>query len=173
MPSEPKHAFLTAIERDHGRRLRRYLAVRMRHARPDIADVTQEIYLRLLRIDDHEAVRNPQAYLFTVASHVLHQYALRRSATPEMVEMADLGAELQSVPDADPAVQLEMEQRIEQLARALEQASPRAYATLIMHRCDGIPLQDIASRFGVSYSMVKRYLAKALSYCQKHLQRSE
>lgn len=41
----------------------------------------QEVYLRLLRVDDQDAIRNPQAYLFTVASHVLHQHALRQSSS--------------------------------------------------------------------------------------------
>ncbi len=34
---------------------------------------------------------------------------------------------------------------------------------------EGMPLKEIAERLGVSQSMVKRYLAKALSYCQQRL----
>jgi hypothetical protein len=37
--SDPKYAFLAAIERDHGRQLRRYLAVRMRNAAADLPDL--------------------------------------------------------------------------------------------------------------------------------------
>ena len=33
----------------------------------DAADLVQEVYLRMLRVSDPEAIRNPEAYLFTVA----------------------------------------------------------------------------------------------------------
>lgn len=173
MSAEPKQTFLAALEKAHGSRLRRYLAARMRSAAPDIQDLTQEVYLRLLRIDNHETIRNPQAYLFTIASHVLHQYALRRAAQPTTIEIADEAFEPQDLADTDPATQIEIEQRYEKLGQALEQLSPRAYATLLMHRRDGIPLEEIAAQFGVSYSMVKKYLAKALTYCQEQLQEKE
>src|SRR5882757_5613008 len=99
---ESKHAFLTTLEKTHGRQLRRYLAVRLRNAAADVPDLTQEVYLRLLRIDNHETIRNAQAYLFTVASHVLHQHGLRQAATPESVEIMDVVSELQNLADTDP-----------------------------------------------------------------------
>jgi RNA polymerase sigma factor (sigma-70 family) len=165
--AKPKHDFLVGIEKAHGRRLRRYLAARMRNAAADVADLTQEVYLRLLRIENHETIRNPQAYLFTVASHVLHQHALRQAAAPESVQLMDVAADLASGADTDPELQVQFRQRFEELGRALFEHSPRAYATLILHRRDGVPLQQIAARFGVSYSMAKRYLAKALAYTQQ------
>lgn len=169
MSPESRAAFLTALQTSYGRGLRRFLASRMRDAAADVPDLVQEVFLRLLRLEDHEAIRNPQAYLYTIASHVLHQYMLRRVVSEETFESADLMAELPPVEDADPAVEVETEQRFEALGEALRQRSPRAYATLVMHRRDGIPLREIALRLGVSHSMVKRYLAIALSYCQQRL----
>jgi RNA polymerase sigma factor (sigma-70 family) len=170
---EAKNAFLTTLEKTHGRQLRRYLSARLRNAAADAPDLAQEIYLRMLRIDNHESIRNTQAYLFTVASHVLHQHGLRQAATPETVEIMDVVSELQNVGESDPAAQVENAQRLENLGQALLQYSPRGYATLVMHRCDGVALQDIADQFGVSYTMVKRYLSKALAYCQQHLEELE
>lgn len=167
MTTESKQAFLATLEKVHGRQLRRYLAARLRNAAADVADLAQEVYLRLLRIDNHETIRDTPAYLFTVASHVLHQYRLRCAATPQSVEIIDVVAELQNVADTDPAKQVELEQRLEQLSRALYQHSPKAYTTLILHRCDGVSLQEIANRLGVSLSMAKRYLSKALTYCEQ------
>lgn len=166
MAKESKQAFLTDLEKTHGRQLRRYLAARLRHA-ADVADLSQEVYLRMLRISDHETIRDTPAYLFTVASHVLHQYRLRQAAVPVSVEIRDVAAELNHLPDADPAKALDAEQRFERLGRGLYAHSPRAYATLILHRCDGLSLQDIADKFGVSYSMAKRYLSQALTYCEQ------
>jgi len=171
---EAKRAFLTSIERSHGRRLHRFLARRSGARRGEVPDLVQEVFLRLLRVEDHEAIRNPQAYLYTIANHVLHQHALRDAAAASQVtRFADLLTNLHAGETEDPEALIEMEQRFEALGRALEKHSPRAYATLVLHRCDGIPLKEIAPRLGVSYTMVKRYLAQALSFCQRSLDEAE
>ena len=163
-----KHEFLTSIERSYGRRLRRFVAARLRNAAADTPDLMQEVYLRLLRINDHEAIRNPQAYLYTVASHVLHQHALRQAKTLESVELIDVESQLDS--DApDPAAQVETEQAFEELGRSLQKLSPRAYATLILNRCEGLSLQQIADKLGVSRDQVKKYLARALIHVRDGL----
>lgn len=172
MTSGSKHEFIAAVEQAHGRRLRRFFSARMRNA-ADVPDLVQEVFLRLLRIERHEAIRNPQAYLYTVASHVLHQHALRETATAEAVRFADILRDLRLSDETDPALEVETELFFEALGLALERHSPRAYATLVLHRCQGVPLKDISVRLGVSYTMTKRYLAQALAYCQQQLQERE
>src|SRR5580698_4169421 len=61
---EDKQAFLTDIATTHGRRLRRYLAARLRNA-ADASDLAQEVFLRLMRVEHHESIRNPEAYVMT------------------------------------------------------------------------------------------------------------
>jgi RNA polymerase sigma factor (sigma-70 family) len=162
--------FVAAMEKTHGRALRRYFATRMRRQTEDIPDLMQEVYLRLLRIPDYESIRNPQAYLFTIASHVLHQYALRRSLTPVPIEPLDINSDPEAPPENDPAEEAQLEQRYERLGSGLEQHSPRAYATLLMYRCEGLTLEEIGKRFGVSRTMAKKYLIKAMTYCHERLE---
>lgn len=169
MTSDPKYAFLAAIEKDHGRQLRRFLAVRMRNAASDLPDLVQEVFMRLLRIKDHDTIRNPRAYLYTVASHVLHQHTLRQTATPEFIEIADVVSELRSVPDTDPALQAEFEQRFEEIGRGLRASSAGAYATLMLHRYHGLSLREISQHLNVSHTTTKRYLAKALEYIEQQV----
>ena len=52
--------------------LHRYVGRRIREA-DSVPDLTQEIFERFLGVRDAEAVRNPQAYLFGIASHVLRE----------------------------------------------------------------------------------------------------
>jgi DNA-directed RNA polymerase specialized sigma24 family protein len=63
LATDPKQAFFTALEKSHGHKLRRYLAGRMRNAASDVPHLVQEVFLRLLRLDNHEAIRNFEAYL--------------------------------------------------------------------------------------------------------------
>jgi RNA polymerase sigma factor (sigma-70 family) len=169
--NDAKHAFVTALEKSHGPNLRRYLAARMRNAAADVPDLVQEVFLRLLRLDNHEAIRNSQAYLYTVASHVLHQHALRQAAASEAAAITDFALELERA-DSDPALQLEMEQQFEQLGARLKEISPKAYATFVLHRCHGVPLQVISEQISASYSMTKKYLARALKYIEAELEAS-
>jgi DNA-directed RNA polymerase specialized sigma24 family protein len=63
LSTDAREAFLTAMERSHGRSLHRFLSRRMGARRAEAPDLVQEVYLRLLRLDDIDAIRNPQAYL--------------------------------------------------------------------------------------------------------------
>jgi RNA polymerase sigma factor (sigma-70 family) len=170
---ENSRIFVSTMEKTHGRALRRFLAVRMRNASADVPDLVQEVFLRLLRVADQESIRNPQAYLYTIASHVLHQYTLRQTATAPSVDPVAVSAELEASLESDPADIAQLEQRFEALGRGLEQLSPRAYVTLLMYRCEGATLSQIGERLGVSRVMAKKYLMKAMTYCQKRLEEME
>jgi len=162
-PATKQH-FLASIEKAHSSQLRRFLSARLRNAAADVPDLVQEIYLRVLRLKDHEAIRNPQAYLYTIAAHVLHQYTLRRAVEPATME-ASLAP--------DPAEEADIEQRIEAMERALEAHSPRAYAVLVMYRCEGLTLKQIGERLGVSDVMARKYLERAMKYCDQFLDRDQ
>lgn len=169
MAADDRQAFLAAIVRDHGQRLRRYLSARLRNAAADVPDLVQEVYLRLLRMPRHETIRSPQAYLFTVAHNVLYEHCLSKSATPEAVQ-TDIIAEMEAYVAEDPATHLETRERLEDLHRSLQEISPRAYATFILHRQYGYTLEEIARHFGVSRPMVKKYLAKAVVHCRQRFE---
>lgn len=159
-----------AVERAYGAGLRRFLSMRLRRASSDVPDIFQEIFLRLLRIKNHETIRNPQAYLFTVASHVLHQYALKRSIGPETMDPLELASGLPSMTAPDPASEAELQQQIAAVTRALEQFSPRAHAVLVMYRCEGMTLTEIGNRLGVSHTMARKYLMRAIAFCDQYLE---
>jgi RNA polymerase sigma factor (sigma-70 family) len=167
-----KRAFIDAVATQHGQRLRRFLHARVRNA-ADASDLVQEVYLRLLRIDDHETIRMPEAYVFALANHVLYQYRLRQSRTLEPAELIDAMTEAQAAFENDPLVQSANQQRIEELENILRDLSPKARATLIMHRRDGLTLEQIGVELGVSRPMVKKYLAKALLRCRQALEEKE
>jgi RNA polymerase sigma factor (sigma-70 family) len=167
-----KHSFVTEIATQHGRKLRRYLASRLRNT-ADVPDLVQEVFLRLLRVERHESIRNPEAYVMTVAGHVLHQHALRLATEPPTVDAIDVIVDLQRAIEIDPVAQLDAQRRLEKLDAALSQTKPNVHATFVLHRRDGMTLEEIAQQLGVSRPMVKKYLAKALLHCRAHLTTDE
>lgn len=170
MPPPTKQTLVADIERQHGEKLRRFLASRLRHRMADAQDLVQEIFLRLLRIDHIETIRSSEAYLFTVAFHVLHQHIMRRAAMPESIEITALINEMEAPLESDPAMQAERQQQLEELQQAMHGLSAKAQAVLILHRRDGYSLEEIGGQLGVSRAMAAKYLTKALLHCRQQLQ---
>ena len=165
MLTADKRSFVAAIAVRYGSRLRRFLSVRLRNAQ-DVREIAQEVFLRLLRVDKHDAIRNPEAYLFTVASHVIHQHALRRTQSPTFVDITEVASELITSDGEDPATKADNAQRVENLERFLSQLPPRVAAALVLHRVSGFTVQEVAEQLGVRRETAKRYLARAAQYCR-------
>src|SRR6516225_7622126 len=86
--SDPKRRFIEKLFAEHGGALQRYIYRRIR-TKSDAPDLAQEVYVRMLRVSDTEAIRNPQLYLYTVASNLVKEHAvqqLRLTTSPELDE---------------------------------------------------------------------------------------
>jgi RNA polymerase sigma factor (sigma-70 family) len=165
LPKYLSQSFVSDIASRYGDRLRRFLSQRLRNV-SDAPDLAQEVFLRLLRVEHHETIRSPEAYLFTVASHVLHQHTLRQSLTPVSVDISDLLSDLQLVSHDDPAASVDLQQRIEHLQFSLKQLPPKVSTTLMLHRFAGFSISEIGKYLGVSRPTAKKYLARALLHCR-------
>jgi RNA polymerase sigma-70 factor (ECF subfamily) len=170
MGTENRQAFIAALARTHGSRLRRFLELKLRGASADASDLVQDVYLRLLRMPRHETIRSPQAYLFTVARNVLYEHRLSHSAASKAVEMDEVLAEIEAYVQDDPAAYIDAVRQLEQFDQALSGVSPRAYATFVLQRRYGYTLDEIAEQLGVSRAMVKKYLARAVQHCRQHFE---
>jgi RNA polymerase sigma-70 factor (ECF subfamily) len=166
------HAFVAELATNHSERLRRFLRGRVRNS-ADIPDIIQEVFLRLLRIPNHETIRVPEAYIFTVAQHVAQQYALRSAASGGAVELSEVLSERQVVVEADPALEITARQCLERLGEALTELSAKAQATFLLYRCDGMSIDEVSERLGISRPMAKKYIVKALAHFRRRLKDAE
>jgi len=137
----------------------------------DAGDLVQEVYLRMLRVGDPEAIRNPEAYLFTVAANLLKENAVadRRHAQEVAVEAAEGTQALTFVPGFEAAV--DAPQRVARLCEVIEELPLKCSAAVILQYRDEMSHQDIAAHLEVTPRMVKRYLAQALSHCRRRMAR--
>lgn len=169
MSAEDNPVFVTEILQKHDQRLRSFLARRLQQAAADLPDLVQEIYLRLLRVPNAQAIRSPQAYLFTVALHVLHQHRLNLASAPESVDIADALPSLRARDGDNPAEQVEAWDRLEEFDLILSELPRQTYAVFVLHRQYGYSREEIAAKLGLSHAMVKKHLAQALVHCRLRL----
>ncbi|MGH8211114.1 MAG: RNA polymerase sigma factor [Steroidobacteraceae bacterium] len=172
MAVEDTQTFVVGLVASHGEQLRRFLLARVRNI-ADVPDIAQEVYLRMLRVPNIESIRSPEAYLFTVAQHVVQQHALRESAMPPSVELTRMLNAPHAPPSGDPALEMDAHECLGRLQAALDRLSPKMRATFMMHRRDGLSCEEISARLGVSRSLVKKYLMKSLLFFRQQLEKAQ
>lgn len=165
MVAETQRSFVAALAAKYGQRLRRFLSSRARNA-SDVPDLAQEVFLRLMRVEQHDVIRSPEAYLFTVASHVVHQHTLREASTPRPIDITELLTDLQLTSTDDPSAAAETHERLQNLQRALDELPPRYSTALLLHRFAGFSIEEIGQQLGVARPTAKKYLAQALVHCR-------
>src|SRR5262245_42722891 len=74
--------------------LKKYFSRRLGN-RQDVRELTQEVWLRLCRVNDRERLREPMAYVYRTAANVLAEFQMRRRRDPVTLDtdMADPGSE--------------------------------------------------------------------------------
>lgn len=172
MPAEDTQTLVEGLVASHGEQLRRFLLARVRNI-ADVPDIVQEVYLRMLRVPNVESIRSPEAYLFTVAKHVLQQHTLRQNATPPSIELTQMLHPLHGPPDADPVLDVDAHQCLEKLQGTLNRLSPKVRATFMLHRRDGLSFEEIGAHLEISRPMVKKYLMKALMQLRQQLESAD
>jgi len=169
---EDTRALVEELATKHSEHLRRFLRTRVRNAE-DIPDIIQEVFLRLLRVPNVETIRTPEAYIFTIAYHVAQQHALRSTVSASYVELGEVLSEVLAATESDPALEASAQQCIEELDDALNELSPKVQYTFLSYRRDGLSMDEISERLGISKAMAKKYLVKALTHFRKRLKDTE
>lgn len=163
MSQELPDNLVQRVADDFGADLLRFLRRRVRN-RADAGDVAQEAYIRLLRFDRKDLIRDPQAYVYRLAGNLIHELELKRRTDDDRLVRWTRERELddpltpESIAEAGA-----LRARIES---ALDQLSPRSRAVVILHRREGLTYEEIGERLKISPSMVKKHLARGLRHCR-------
>ena len=157
---------LHRLYREHHGWLNGWLRQRLNNS-ADAADLAQDAFAQWLGWRDRAGVEQPRAFLFHIARNLLRDHWRRqqRQGQREPLEaIADTAAT-----QASPLERLDQQQRLRQLARALEGLPPRRREALILHRFEGLSQSQVAERMGISLSMVEKHIAAALLHCRQQL----
>jgi RNA polymerase sigma factor (sigma-70 family) len=164
--AEDVHHFVESI-RPHEHELRSYLRGRF-PALPDVDDLVQETYARLLRARLCGLASLTRAYLFVVARNVGIDL-VRRNRVVSIEHLGTLQA-LSVVDDKpDAAETLSHDQELALLAEAIESLPPRCQEILRLRRIDGLSHRAIAEKMGIAEGTVNAQLAIGIIRCRQFL----
>jgi RNA polymerase sigma-70 factor (ECF subfamily) len=146
--------------------LRRFLARRNKANGADIDDISQEVFLRLLRYERAELVNQPQAYLFKIASNVSAEWRIHANRHPayDPAWLADL---VDSV-----SLDSELDDAVDRLEAAVCKLPPRAQEILRLRFADGLTYAQVATKMGVSLKIVSRDIERAYANIRLGMMRS-
>jgi RNA polymerase sigma factor (sigma-70 family) len=171
MPAaEPKPSLVERLFAEQRGALQAFFLRRVR-AKADAADLAQEVYLRMLRVSDQNAIRNPVHYLYTVANNLVKEHAVldRRRASGIDIDEAPPHEQLETLPEFDG--ELDTRQRVARLGVVLKQLRPKCRAAVELRFTQGLSFREIAMHLGVSPQMAKKYVAQGLSHCRRRMAR--
>lgn len=167
-PAEPKTSLVERLFADHRAALQAFFLRRIR-SKADAPDLAQEVYVRMLRIADKEAIRNPVLYLYTVANNLVKEHAVldRRHASGIDIDDAPAHEQLETLPGFDG--ELDTRQRTARLGIVLKQLRPKCRAAMELRFTHGLSFREVALHLGVSPQMAKKYVAQGLAHCRRRM----
>lgn len=168
--AEPKPSLVGRLFAEHRSALQSFFLRRVR-SKADAADLSQEVYVRMLRIRDPDAIRNPVHYLYTVANNLVKENAVLDRRQANGVDIDEISAQEQLETLAAFDGDLDAAQRLTRLREVLKQLRPKCRAAVELRFMHGLAYREIATHLGVSPQMAKKYVAQALCHCRRRMAR--
>lgn len=156
----------TQLFSDHQHWLLAWL-IRKLGTRHHAEDIAQDTFMRVLNSPLPGFIQFPKALLATTATNLIIDEARRRKLEQAYLESLLL------ISEQDHAFSPEQYQEaldlLHQLANVLLSLSDKARQAFLMNMLEDMSYAEIALKLGVSVSMVKQYLAKAMVLCYQAL----
>ena len=131
-------------------------------------DGAQEVFVRMLGLEDHARIENPEAYLFRVASTVVTDRArrdgVRHVSRHESADDLSIAGE-----EPSPERVLSDRQQLERLRVVLDEMPARRREILMLSRMDGLSYSQLAARYGVTVSAIEKQMMKAIAHMHRRM----
>lgn len=165
MSSLPHNAQVGELYRGHHSWLRGWLFKRL-ECHHQAADLAQDTFLRLLGRDTLNGLREPRAFLATVAKGLVVDHYRRLSLERAWLDSLAALPEPEA-PSAEARV-LVLETLVE-IDRMLDGLKPKVRSAFLLSQLDGLTYPQIAEQLGISLSSVQQYMSQAFGHCYRVL----
>jgi RNA polymerase sigma factor (sigma-70 family) len=147
-----------------------YLAHRLHNAQ-SAEELAQEVYLRLLRVENPGRVRSPQAYMYRVAMNALQEFRAREEMSPIDFDSERVTRLSEHVSDESAAPDRLIQQQADdrELEGLIAQLPPMQRKVLLMATGQDGSHAEIGEALGISVHTVRNHLYRALFFCRQRL----
>ena len=151
----------------HNDELVRYLVGRLK-SRDQSVEVAQEAYVRLLRLDDTSTIGFLRAFLFRTATNIAIDRQRRRGRAMAYAdhEKADTDTH---VFEFTPERQVAAQQSLQRVIACIDCLPPKCRHAFLEFKFRQRSYDDIAGEMGITSSMVRKYVLRALVHCTEQL----
>ena len=150
--------------------LLRSVVLKICRRREDADDLVQETFLRAFAAETDTNIKNPKAFLVTVATNLALSHISKKSAT-ETDYLEDMGLS-EAIEDSGQAAGdevMESRQKLLVFVRAVSTLPPRCKQVFLMRKLEGLKLKQIATRLNLSVSVVEKHVAVGLIKCSQFM----
>lgn len=145
----------------HEGALQRYL--RRNGTRPDeLADTTQEIYIRIFERAGQGLPEQPRAFAFGIARHIVadrirHERIVSIDYTQDLQLLNDL-----LIDEVSPEARVNARQELRRLCDALDGLSDRCRDVIWLRRVEGLSQRETAQRLGMHEKALEGYISRGM-----------
>jgi RNA polymerase sigma factor (sigma-70 family) len=144
----------------HEAALTRYLRRVWRNS-ADIADLRQDVYVRVYESAVRGCPQQAKAFLFAIARNLLSD-RMRHSRIISIDYTQDLDSLNVLVDEISPEQKLSARQELRRLALALSRLSERSREVIWLRRIEGLSQREAAERLGLMEATLAGYLSRGL-----------
>jgi RNA polymerase sigma factor (sigma-70 family) len=127
----------------------------------DIADLRQEVYVRVYQSAQERIPENAKRFLLTSARNLLIDMVRREQVVP-IEAVADLETLGVAIDAAGPDRVAMAREELRRLQAALDRLPPRSREAVVLAYVEGLSGQEIAARMGVTKSTASEHLANGI-----------
>lgn len=139
-----------------------HFLLRRWNQRDEVADLRQEIYVRVYEAALRERPLSPRAFLFTTARNLMAD-RIRRQKVVSIEAMGDLeSSNVYLIEDVSPERWAGGRQLLRRLAEAFDALPDRCREVVWLRRVEELPQKDVARHLGIAEKTVEKHLAKGM-----------
>jgi RNA polymerase sigma-70 factor (ECF subfamily) len=142
----------------------------------DTPDLAMEVYERFLRVKRIDAIENPRAYLFRIASHVVgdaRRLDARSPVTYDSKTVENAAESLAHAQKDDMAERVDSAEELREVYRAIERLPAMHQTVLLLATRDGLSHKEVAEKTGLTAATVKLYVCEARARLRATLERRQ
>lgn len=140
--------------------------------RSDVDDIIQEVYCRLWAVENIETIVDPRAYFFRTAKNIIID-EVRRAKIVKFSVLADVEEGVVDTLAFSPERIAGARDELRRVIAFIDQLPPRCREIYSLRKIEGLSLQQISDRLGLSRTVVENEVSRGLKRLLKIMESAE